>query len=124
MGAEDVAEQLAGGEGLARAEEGADITSNAGVFYNRVGAINRDLSVLMVNVLAEERIAERDSKERERTEHFRASTSMPKGSGGGACVALQNKTVGASGTGAANYVNQEGLVVLDAFAASGVRALR
>ncbi|CAM9865018.1 unnamed protein product, partial [Laminaria digitata] len=47
-GAEGIAQRLAeGGDGGA-----------AGVFYNRVGAINRDLSILMANVLAEERSKE------------------------------------------------------------------
>lgn len=116
-GAEDVAAWLAGGEG-----------STGGVFYNRVGAINRDLSVLLANVLAEERLHERSSRKSRRrrrpTPPFSPPTDDLSRTG-----AVRNS--GTRGTNDAldsweeeNEEDEGGLVVLDAFAASGVRALR
>ncbi|CAM9448333.1 unnamed protein product [Ectocarpus sp. 6 AP-2014] len=150
-GAERVAELLAGES----AGEGA-------VFYNRVGAINRDLSVLMANVLAEERVRERlAGKKRKRRQipptsrpspadgTLRSRSSLAHGMahsgearsskvwGVRAFVkgALGRLSRGCWGGGVARVSNNEdqqdeprededGLLILDAFAASGVRALR
>lgn len=115
LGAEDVAERLAGGEGLNCDDGVVHSSGKAGVFYNRVGAINRDLSVLMANVLAEERIAGRYGKKKKR----RRMRSTPATS-----ATADNGAAKSSGVTSAGDVEEEGLVVLDAFAASGVRALR
>ncbi|CAB1121059.1 unnamed protein product [Ectocarpus sp. CCAP 1310/34] len=148
-GAERVAELLAGES----ADEGA-------VFYNRVGAINRDLSVLMANVLAEERVRERlaGKKRKKRqipptsrpssadgTLRSRASLVDDVTQGGTASKgwgvwlfakgALGRLSRGCWGGGVERVSNNEdqqeaprededGILILDAFAASGVRALR
>ncbi|CAM9098118.1 unnamed protein product [Ectocarpus fasciculatus] len=152
-GAERVAELLAGES----AGEGA-------VFYNRVGAINRDLSVLMANVLAEERVRERlagkkrkkrpipptsrpsladgtlRSSRASRADDVTQSGAAKSSKGWGvrvfAKVALLGRLSrrcwgGGVGRDSNNEDQQEeprededGLLVLDAFAASGVRALR
>lgn len=143
-GAEKIAELLAGES----AGEGA-------VFYNRVGAINRDLSVLMANVLAEERLQESLTGKR----HKKRKAPLPsQPSPGDSTVqgeaagrrsrwqvrsffsgVLWRSSRGRWGGSDATVLGQErptdkgppepdvdegGLVVLDAFAASGVRALR
>ena len=127
-GAEEVARRLAesdGGEG-------------AGVFYNRVGAINRDLSILMANVLAEERLKE-DSKRKEQkarrlilsnvnltspVDHPNETNIIGDVRADNA-VGL-NDVVGLTAQFAEGVEDDEygGMAVLDAFAASGVRALR
>lgn len=107
-GAEDVAERLAGGERL----KSTTGNSSAGVFYNRVGAISRDLSVLMANVLAEERMAA-SGRTRKTKNAVEATTA----------ASLGEDSSGAR-TNAGDGTERNGLVVLDAFAASGVRALR
>lgn len=150
-GAERVAELLAGES----AGEGA-------VFYNRVGAINRDLSVLMANVLAEERVREQlaGKKRKKRqipptsrpspadgTLRSRASLADDVTQGGAARSskgwgvrafvkgALGRLSRGCWGGGVERVSNNEdqqeeprededGILILDAFAASGVRALR
>lgn len=148
-GAERVAELLAGES----AGEGA-------VFFNRVGAINRDLSVLMANVLAEERLRERLAGGRRRSKKRRRAPPLPpqssladdverqgagQSSGRWGVTALFSGALrrfsrrrldgkgGATGlhpsdgrgVGAGEeQENEDELVVLDAFAASGVRALR
>ncbi|CAN0103596.1 unnamed protein product, partial [Ectocarpus sp. 12 AP-2014] len=150
-GAERVAELLAGES----AGEGA-------VFYNRVGAINRDLSVLMANVLAEERVRERlaGKKRKKRqipptsrpspadsTLRSRASLADYVTQGGAARSstswgvrafvkgALRRLSRGYWGGGVERVSNnadqqeepredEDGILILDAFAASGVRALR
>lgn len=155
-GAEKVAELLA--------------AENPGeVFYNRVGAINRDLSVLMANVLAEERLREKlaagNKRKRKRATPLPPPHSPPaeevvqgnragknRRRGAAAVRVLLNRALercsrgrwggveGTDGGGAspvlakghssdARQKGQEeeeegGLVILDAFAASGVRALR
>ncbi len=143
-GAERVAELLAG----ERAGEGA-------VFFNRVAAINRDLSVLMANVLAEERLRERLAGGRRKSKKRRLAPS-PAGDdverqgagrssgrwgvktlfsgalkrfsrrpldGEGGVTGLRPSQARRVGTGEERE-NEDELVVLDAFAASGVRALR
>ncbi|CAM9211889.1 unnamed protein product [Hapterophycus canaliculatus] len=152
-GAEQIAELLAG-----------ENSSAGGVFYNRVGAINRDLSILMANVLAEERRKETlvgGKRKKRRTQTLESgSTSMDEikqtdvaRSGGRWGVGTLFKGVlrrlsqgrlrgyarGRADRGDATVFgggdrseeqregreeDGEGLVVLDAFAASGVRALR
>lgn len=151
-GAERVAELLAG-EG---AGEGA-------VFYNRVGAINRDLSVLMANVLAEERVRERLAGKRSKKRPI-PPTSRPSPADGTLRSSRASLAGGVTQSGAAKSrkgwgvrafakvalgrlsrrcwgggvervsnnedqqeeprEDEDGLHVLDAFAASGVRALR
>lgn len=138
-GAEKIAELLAG-----------DSAGEGAVFYNRVGAINRDLSVLMANVLAEERLKEGlAAKKRIKRKALPPQQPPPDDGfvqGGGTrrrnrwgvkaflSGALGRSSsgpwVGSSATVLAGKRQQEpdedegGLVVLDAFAASGVRALR
>lgn len=113
-GAEEIAERLAGGAG-----------DGVGVFYNRVGAINRDLSVLMANVLAEERLNERSRKKRTRPTNM-GTVNDPSGAAeAGATSGCAGATAsGENGTEEKDEGEGGGLVVLDAFAASGVRALR
>lgn len=143
-GAEKIAELLAGES----AGEGA-------VFYNRVGAINRDLSVLMANVLAEERLKESlagrkrkkwkeplpsqpspddaikqcDSARRRSRWGVRAFLSgalarSSRGRWGGSDATVLAEGRPTRDTRPHETDTDEGLVVLDAFAASGVRALR
>lgn len=145
-GAEKIAELLAA------ANMGEDA-----VFYNRVGAINRDLSVLMANVLAEERLKESlglaGKKRKKRKVPLPSQPSPDNGimqgedsrrkirsgvksffswalrrisrrrlDGSDATVLAEE---GPRGTRPQELDEDEvGLVVLDAFAASGVRALR
>ena len=125
-GAEGVAQRLAGG-----GDGGA-----AGVFYNRVGAINRDLSILMANVLAEERLKEGSKRRRRKARRLLSSVSSSS-----VDDPLETRVEGEGDTRAddAEMVVREqsaeelkgveeeadeGMAVLDAFAASGVRALR
>lgn len=117
LGAEDVSERLARGEKLSGDNGVIRSTGKAGVFYNRVGAINRDLSVLMANVLAEERMVGRDRRKKKR----RRMGPTPATS-----ATVDNNAAFISGETSAGEgdAEKEGLVVLDAFAASGVRALR
>ena len=146
-GAEKVAELLAG-----------ESAGDGAVFYNRVGAINRDLSVLMANVLAEERLRERLSGRRKSKKRRLAPPSSPVGGVQRQEAGPRSKRWGLTGLfsgalrrlsrrrvdgtdGAAGMIgeypcegrkvgaeeeqdNEDELVVLDAFAASGVRALR
>lgn len=150
-GAERVAELLAGES----AGEGA-------VFYNRVGAINRDLSVLMANVLAEERVRERLAGKKRKKRQIPSTSRPPPADGtlrSRASLADDKTQRGAArsskGWGVRAFVkgalgrlsrgcwggdvervsnnedqqeepreDEDGLLVLDAFAASGVRALR
>lgn len=131
-------ESYGGAEGVAqRLAEGGD-GGAAGVFYNRVGAINRDLSILMANVLAEERSREGSKRKKRKARRLlSAPCSSP--------VDHPVDETGAEGEGdtrADGVVGSreqspeelrlegtkgdedEGMAVLDAFAASGVRALR
>lgn len=82
-----------------------------GVFYNRNARVNRDLSVLMANILAEER-------QKEVEETMMKTSSDVDGQ--------QTSSVGdADASGSAGKSGEyQGLTVLDAFSASGVRALR
>lgn len=142
-GAEYVAEQLvagvkrnAGNPGNDENEDGAGV----GVFYNRVGAINRDLSVLMANVLAEERMSESNLKDTINSSVKKRARTASIGDGGsgddrGGDAQEQQihatdssrdagEEMGLRELSAAATSNESGLLVLDAFAASGVRALR
>lgn len=144
-GAEKIAELLAGES----AGEGA-------VFYNRVGAINRDLSVLMATVQAEERLKESlaGKKRKRRKAPLPSQPSLDDGIAQGEATtrrrsrwgvrsffrgALGRSSKGRRGGGNAKVSTEEhprdtrtpkadedddGLAILDAFAASGVRALR
>lgn len=126
-GAEKIAEHLAKGD-----------DGGAGAFYNRVGVINRDLSVLMATVLSEERLKERDAKKNARLRKISSPVPLLSDS-------AENETTGSNDDDRCNTKDsgehpaedqrqqlmeeeeeegKEGLVVLDAFAASGVRALR
>lgn len=145
-GAEKLAELLAGES----AGEGA-------VFYNRVGTINRDLSVLMATVLREERLKESlAGKRRKKRKSQLPSQPLPDDAvaqgeaarkrrrwgmgsflGGALGRFLRGRWGGDSVKVSAGEEehprdmrpqepdeDENGLVVLDAFAASGVRALR
>lgn len=103
-GAEEIVERLV-----------HDKDCGAGVFYNRVGSIGRDLGVLMANVLAQERSKERHRGGRKKGLLF---------TGDEATARTSDMTPTAIYTASEEREKQEGLVVLDAFAASGVRALR
>ena len=131
-------ESYGGAEGVAqRLAEGGD-GGAAGVFYNRVGAINRDLSILMANVLSEERAREGSKRKKRKARRLlSASSSSPvdhltdETGAEGEGDTHADDTVGSGeqsleelrlkGT---HEDEDEGLTVLDAFAASGVRALR
>lgn len=126
-GAEDFAECLARDESCS-----ADARGGIGVFYNRVGAINRDISVLVANVFAEERLKEqRARKSRKRRPPSAGPDPIKAGAETGS---YGNDAAGGMGVGATGTKEEggeekeeeeeEGLVVLDAFSASGVRALR
>lgn len=108
VGAEDIVERLAGGKRL----NSSTGDSNAGVFYNRVGAIGRDLSVLMANILAEERMAASGRTRKNKNAEGATIADSLGEDGSGALI------------GAGDGAESNGLAVLDAFAASGVRALR
>lgn len=124
-GAEEIAE---------RVTRGCD--DGAGVFYNRVAAVSRDIGVLMANVLAEERSKEREAKKRRgqiRTPLFSSPVGDPaqpgaaRTSNGGDVSTTELRAHAAEEKEHRKYKEEEeeeGLVVLDAFAASGVRALR
>lgn len=103
-GAEEIVERLVN-----------DKDSRAGVFYNRVGSIGRDLGVLMANVLVQERLKERHRGARKKRLWFVDDEASARTS---------DTTSTAVYNAAEECEKQEGLVVLDAFAASGVRALR
>lgn len=154
-GAEKVAELLA-------------VENPGEVFYNRVGAINRDLSVLMANVLAEERLREQlaagNKRKRRRVTPLPSPPSPPaeevvqdregknRQRGTTAVKSLLNRAFERCSRGRWGGVDggddggdspglakgppsderqegqegeeESGLIILDAFAASGVRALR
>ena len=143
-GAEKIAELLAG-----------ESTGEGAVFYNRVGAINRDLSVLMATVLAEERLKESlaGKKRKKRKAPLPSQPSPDDGIGQDEATrrksrwgvrsffrgALGRSSRGRCSSDSAKVSTEEhaidtrtpepdgdedGLVILDAFAASGVRALR
>lgn len=103
-GAEEIVERLVN-----------DKDCGAGVFYNRVGSIGRDLGVLMANVLAQERLNERHRGVRKKRLWFVDDEATARSS---------DTTHTTVYNAAEECEKQEGLVVLDAFAASGVRALR
>lgn len=122
-GAEDFAECLARDESCS-----ADARGGIGVFYNRVGAINRDISVLVANVFAEERLKEQRARKNRKRRPSSAGLDPIKA---GAETGYGNDAAGGMDVGATETKEEgggeeeeEGLVVLDAFSASGVRALR
>lgn len=142
-GAEGIIASLVGRDEEGRSGKGAE--DMIGVFYNRVGTINRDLSVLMANVLAEERLKERmvrKKRKRKRRAHTSplgapAAPDVLESSGDGGCNAVvspehiaekpQHQSSGEEQMeeeDEGDEEDEEGLVILDAFAASGVRALR
>lgn len=104
--AEEVAEKLVGSSTQDAATK---------VFYNKAGVVSRDLSVLMANLLVEERRKEVEQKMR------RCSSS----SGGQEYAAGGNAPeTGDSNDSTRATGDEYELAVLDAFAGSGVRALR
>lgn len=119
-GAEDLAEWLSRDESSI-----ADASGDIGVFYNRVGAINRDVSVLIANVFAEERLKERRARKDRKRRPPSTGTDFPKGGAEtGHGIGIDGMGVGVIGTEEEGDEEEEGLDVLDAFSASGVRAMR
>lgn len=107
VSAEDIAGRLAGAEN--------QTNGAGGVFYNRLAAIGRDLSVLMASILVEERMRKL------RLEKFKPD--LNEGRHHSAGTARMDPSVDWREL-AAETRDEHGLVILDAFAASGVRALR
>lgn len=100
-------------ENLVNAENA--LPGAGGVFYNRHARVNRDLSVLMANILAEER--QREAK------NIMLKTSSDVDGQQTSFVADADLTR-RHGKDAGKSGEYQGLTVLDAFSASGVRALR
>lgn len=158
-------EQIFAAGGAEKIAELLAAENPSGIFYNRVGAINRDLSVLMANVLAEERLQEKlaagkkrkgrqappipsRSSPAEGIAHSKAAKNRRRrgvrallnwalercsrrgwggveGDDGGAAAALFTRGHSSDALQEEQEEEEEsGLVILDAFAASGVRALR
>ena len=111
-GAEEIVERLV-----------REKSEDTAVFYNRVGALSRDLSVLMASVFAEERLKERHRADMTINNGLSGPDGETRRPNNGKKPADPLHAV-KKGRGNELHEEQQGLMVLDAFAASGVRALR